>query len=584
MLVIYTDNVISTMQASEKRVRIAIVGAGPVGLAAAILLRRQGLAPVIFERRDGLCQLPQAHVVNTRTSEILREIGLFEAVLAEAAPADRIRFVTWSQSLAGRRFGRLPYQGTPAQLADRLAASPARTVNIGQDRLERILYDGLVRSGGSVEFGQTVTGADVLADKALLTIVDQKGERSREFDLVLACDGANSATRRALGIEMEGPPSLARFASAYFRADLDKYLGADAGPVNFIAGPDVRGVIIGFDMARQWAFMCVMPPDASPEEFSSEVMLELVRRAIGDPAAEVELTSVGSWNMSAQVAETFRRGPFLLLGDAVHRFPPTGGLGVNTGIADAHNLAWKIGAFSRGIAARAILDSYEAERLPIARRNRDHSVTNAMRMAEVDAAIGASTLAPVDPAVASTPATQIENASLGADDPGTEGAEIARSIADQRSHFDSLDLEIGYSYATSGPPEAEGDAPEYEARLVPGRLLPHAWIGAAAAKRSTLDLIDPFLPTLLVGRDPAKWRALLDRLGAGSQVAVVDLSGLAGGIDPARRHLFENALEGAALVRPDGHVAWLAQGPDERLAEELERALAGLTCRELEPA
>lgn len=559
--------------------RVAVVGAGPVGLAAALLLRRQGLSPVVFERRNGLCQLPQAHVINTRTAEILREVGLFDRLVAEAAPPERIRFVTWSESLAGRRFGRLPYQGDGASAAERRASSPARTVNLGQDRFERVLLTGLHAEDGAVRFGTRVTHASVGDDHAILTVASECGEEQLDFDLVLACDGANSVVREALGIAMEGPPSLARFASAYFRADLSPYLGEDLGPVNFIAGADVRGVIIGFDMERTWAFMCAMAPDAAPELFTPAVMEELVRRAVGDPDLDLELRSVGSWNMSAQVASSFRKGPFLLVGDAAHRFPPTGGLGVNTGIGDAHNLAWKIGMIARGEAGDDLLDTYGSERRPVACRNRDHSVSNAMRMVEVDEAIAASTLAPVDPAVARGPWRTLPDHPIDhGDEAGRRArAVIAQRIADQRSHFDSLALEIGYAYGRTLNQTALGEA-GYTPRIEPGALLPHVWIDSGASRLSLHDLIDRKRLTLVYGAAAREWRSAAATSRAAAALVPIELERRLGEVDPERRELLALIFAGAVLVRPDGHVAWVADGPPDaaRLAS-LDTALARFT-------
>ena len=559
------------------RLRVGIVGAGPAGLAAAILLKQKGVEATIFERRGGTCSLPQAHVVNTRTSEILREMGLFEAMTAAAAPAHKLRWITWSDSLAGVQFGQLPYQGSPEQFAVRQRSSPAWTLNIAQDKLEGMLYEGLATLGGSVCFGHHVINAIPAGKAAVLTIRTHDGmERSETFDYVLACDGANSTVRKALAIEMEGPASLARFASAYFTANLDKFLGERSGPVHFIAGPDFRGALIGFDLATTWAVMCVMPADASPAEFSTDVMRELIRRAVGDPDLKLELMGVGSWNMSAQVAVEFARGPFFLVGDAAHRFPPTGGLGLNTGVQDAHNIAWKLAFVQQGWANQKLLDSYALERRPVALRNRDHSLSNALRMVEVDDAIGASTLAPIDPAVVSRPpAPSVAHVlQTNSSESKAKRRRIQSAIEDQRAHFDSLDMEIGYQY---DPANSKYDRTHvthtYQPIVALGGLLPHFYLNTSDGVTSSLDVLSNTGFTLFVGSKGRRWEEaacdVFERRG-GLKVVRIDMSAK---LDRDWRSITGTQFEGGLLVRPDGHIAWRELGAMTDAGKEaLERA------------
>jgi len=551
-------------EGKSTRLRVGIVGAGPAGLAAAILLKQKGVEARIFERRGATCSLPQAHVVNTRTGEILHEMGLFDEVAAAAAPAHKLRWITWSESLAGVQFGQLPYQGNPEQFALRQRSSPAWTLNIAQDKLEEILYEGLARLGGSVCFGHHVVNAIPDGRAAVLTIRTHDGlERSETFDYVLACDGANSTVRKALAIEMEGPASLARFASAYFTANLDKFLAERSGPVHFIAGPDFRGAVIGFDLATTWAVMCVMPADASPAEFSADVMRELIRRAVGDPDLEVELMGVGSWNMSAQVAMEFARGPFFLVGDAAHRFPPTGGLGLNTGVQDAHNIAWKLAFVHQGWAPQKLLDAYALERRPVALRNRDHSLTNAMSMAEVDDAIGASTLAPVDPAVVGRPPTASVADVLRTNSSESEAKwrRIQSAIEDQRAHFDSLEMEIGYQYhPASSKYDRMHVTHAYRPIVAVGGLLPHFYLKTSDGVRSSLDVLRKTGFTLFVGSEGRRWEeAACDIFEQRGGLAVVRID-LSVGLDRDWRSIMGTQFEGALLVRPDGHIAWRGSG------------------------
>ena len=527
---------------AKQALRIAIVGAGPVGLSAAVLLKLKGLQTTVYERRDSVAQLPQAHVVNTRTNEIFREMGVFDTLAAAASDEDKMRWITWSASLSGTRFGRLLVEGNAEQRAHRRRISPVRTLNVGQNEVDRVLLDRLKALGGEVLFRHAVTAASTDNDKAELTVRDAAGVETRQvFDYVLACDGATSTVRNALGIEMVGPPSLARFASCYFKADLSRYIGEDTGPVHFIAGEDYSATFISFDLKTSWALMCTMSPDAKREDFAGDFMIDLVRRAVGDPLLELEVQSVGSWNMSAQVAAEFRSGPFFLVGDAAHRFPPTGGLGLNTGVQDAHNLAWKLAFVASGKSGPSLLDTYALERAPVAGRNCAHSTKNAMQMMEVDQAVGASFFAPVNPAtfqrqISPEPDHGVRGSSPEA---AAKRARVQKAIDHQRPHFDALKIEIGFRYG-----EAEAalghDNYDYEPKVVPGGRLPHAWMAGAQGQRSTLDAYDKNAFTLMVG----------DAVAAGWEIHRATLAKAGVSIAAGDAEL------GAVLVRPDGHVLW----------------------------
>jgi len=589
--------------------KVAIVGAGPVGLVAAILLCQKGVHTSVFERRDQHCLFPQAHVINVRTSEIFREIGVFDDVASAAAPYERMRCITWSESLTGIQFGRLYYQGDAEGLAQRQRSSPVRTLNIGQHDLERLLSAYLVKIGGQVNFSHDVVDLEQDDGAAVLTIKEANGTERREtFDYVLACDGARSIVRRRIGIEMEGPASIAQWASVYFKANLDPYLGDRMGPVHFFSGADISGAIIGFDLAETWAYMCTIPEEMTAESFSPAVMTELIRRAIGDPSAKIELLGTGSWNMSCEIAVSFRSGRVFLVGDSAHRFPPTGGLGLNTGVQDAHNLAWKLAAVLQGKARLPLLDSYDAERRPIAHRNADHSLNNAMRMLEVEAAIEAATVplaeaaqgvtqgprnhtrlqgllknSTVDPTVVTLPPSRSPFGRLvgDSDDAVALRAQLEKAIRNQRSHFDSLHHEIGFYYGLTSEQVTDHDPnnpnPPYVPNARPGGLLPHLWLTDIEHKVSSIDIVDKGQPTLFVA-GASEWPHIAGLLAEQTEVAlsVVSIPSVAASHAELDQwlNLTGTSPVGALLVRPDGHVAWRAAGgPTDEERDALKSAL-----------
>lgn len=557
---------------------VAIVGAGPVGLVLAALLDREGVTSRVFERRPSLHRDPQAHVINTRTMEILRELGIERAVQAAAAPPMAMRWITWCESLAGRELGRISLQGKdPAGLVERLALSPTSIANLAQNRLEPLLLD-LVRHSARAEvlFDHEVQSIQDHGDEVRLQVRDERGDdklvRAR---WAVACDGARSRMRRDLGIEMDGPTSLQKFVSIYFEANLARWIGDRSGPLFWIAGAKARGAVIGFDLARTWALMVPYDDPHTPRDFPLPVAERLIAEAIGDSSASFRVTSVGNWNMSAQVAQRYRSGRVFLAGDAAHRFPPTGGLGMNTGIQDAHNLAWKLAAVLRGQAGERLLDSYEEERRPVAQGNCDQSLRNAMRMMEVDMVLGVSTLAPVDPAVVmSGDAMSVDYGMDGDGDAARAKREAVHEVIQaQAEHFDFGGLDLGFRYETGALVGDGSEAPPLDVRVYtpaarPGSRLPHAWVLRQGRRVSTHDIAGGGRFTLLTGTAGDAWiraaRELVRRDRFELDIAVIAPAGSDSGdcVDDTGTWARTSGIgeDGAVLVRPDGHVAWRRAG------------------------
>ncbi len=544
--------------AAPIEVPVLIVGGGPVGTTASILLAQQGVESLVVERRESVQPAPAAHVVNARTFEILRAAGVDMAAIAAACknPSDAGR-VRWVMTLTGEELGSLPFE---RQDDDVLAVTPTPLRNLSQHRLEPILIEHLRKQpNASLRFAHEWEGAEQDAGGVSSRVRDIAAGRVFEVRSrwLLAADGAGSRVRKALGIEPIGPPRLASFVMIHFEAKLRPLVGDRPAVLYFVNDPAARGVFVAHDIDSTWVFMHHWDPEQeSADDYTEKRCAAIVRRAIGTPAVEFAIRTLSTWNMSVQVAERYREGRAFLVGDAAHRFPPTGGLGLNTGVQDAHNLVWKLTAVEAGWAPAALLDSYEIERLPVARENADVSARNAAKLLEVVQALG--------------PACD-----------GDRGA-VRAAIANQAEHFDMLGLQLGFQYEAgalvpdgSSRPAVGNPVREFLPCGRPGARVPHAWTLRDGERVSTLDLLPPDRFTLIAGPAGAAW------IEAAAAIATPPLYCLAIGRDvPDADGAWTAVLgienDGALLVRPDQHVAWRsARGvanPGDALRSALSRS------------
>jgi 2,4-dichlorophenol 6-monooxygenase len=548
---------------------VLVVGGGPVGLTAALLLERQGIACRVVERRDGPQRAPAAHVVNARTFEVWRQAGLdMDAILGATIDPRDGGFVYWVRKLGGEILGRLSYERQGDEV---LALSPTPLRNLSQHRLEPILA-GLVRRGGDEALGYSHEWLSAEQDGEGVTsrVHDQLSGDTYEVRsrFLLAADGAGSPVRRSLGIGLEGPERLQSFVMVHFAADLRALVRDCPGILYWICDPCAGGIFVAHDIDREWVYMHPWDPERESREGYDEARCErLVRRALEADDVGLSIRTISAWTMTAQVAERYRAGRVFLVGDAAHRFPPTGGLGLNTGVQDVHNLAWKLGAVAKGWASEPLLGTYEVERRPVARRNADQSLRNAMRMLEVAEALGVSS---------DVEASSAAFEALLADPSARE--RLRSAIERQAEHFDMLGLQLGFSYA-DGALVSDGAVPsppddavrEFTPSAAAGFRLPHGWVERLGRRVSTLDLVPADRFVLLAGPRGESWIETaglpgvpLRRLQIGADV-----------LDPAGwwEGAAGMAADGALLVRPDQHVA-LRVRSGGAAPGALERAMA----------
>ncbi|MFG1922384.1 FAD-dependent monooxygenase [Cryptosporangium sp. NPDC048952] len=552
---------------------VVIVGGGPVGLTASILLSKLGVRHALFERHPGTSIHPKAIGLNQRTIEIFRSAGLGPDIAAAAAPPRTVSRTAWYTSfggptpLHGRQIAIRDAWGGGAYAEEYAAASPAPYTMLPQIRLEPILRAHASASPlATIEFGTAVTG---ISDGVVLL---DDGRRI-PATYVIAADGGRTVAD-AVGIGVTGPTNLVDMVSAHFAADLSDVLPDDSCLINWFVNPDLGGSIgSGFlyhlgpwsadGVSAEWVFACGFGPD-DPERFDEDGMRARITRSLGVPI-ELELKSVSHWYIQSVVADRFRAGGVFLAGDAAHRIPPWGALGLNTGVQDVHNLTWKIAAALADPSLSGLLDTYETERRPIAlsvARTSLHNFQN--HGGVVDVALGLA-----------EGWSALETLWSGTSEGAAKQATLDEAMTVLDKEFHAHGAENGFSYPSGAvvpePGEAEVDMLIYAPTSAPGHHVPHAWTAPGV---STLDLARPGRFALIVDSAADAWREALAK-STSPLAPLIDIVTVPG--DGDWGSLREVDPDGALLIRPDTIVAWRANSLPSDPATTLDEALTILT-------
>ena len=352
-----------------QRVPVVIVGAGPAGLVAAVTLARNGVGSLLVERNHGLSPLPRATAVSTRTLELLRSWGLEDEV--RAGQLDLAHVGAWAAQTMASSDGTMLPLGI-ADLDQAAAASPTTLAAVPQDHLEPVLLDHL-RSfpAAEVRFGSELVAVDQEADGLTVVLRERPtGEqRTVRAGYLVGADGAHSRVRAELGVAMDGPDHLAEHLTVLFEAPLDEVVGDRRYGIYFIQHPEAGGVLVPNGSRDRWLYGRAWEPDRERlEDYTDERLTALIRAAAGVPDLPVRVVAKGAFSFAAQVARCYRAGRAFLVGDAAQRMTPRGGMGMNTAVAEGHDLGWKLGWVLRGWAGPELLDSYEAEWRPVGAR------------------------------------------------------------------------------------------------------------------------------------------------------------------------------------------------------------------------
>jgi 2-polyprenyl-6-methoxyphenol hydroxylase-like FAD-dependent oxidoreductase len=552
---------------SEIEVPVLIVGGSLVGMSAAMLLGHHGIKPLVVEHHRGTAIHPRAAMITQRTMEILRTVGI-EQIVMQRSDEQFVQdgAIMALETLAGKE---LTY--FIANLNEGVRdVSPTARIFITQSLLEPQLKSRAEELGADLRFSTEMVSfaEDRRGVTAKIRHRDTGEVTNVRARYMIAADGARSKVRDLLGIRMLGHGVFSKSITIYFRGDVSALIRGRSLSVMYVVNSTLSGF---FRIEKPFAsgFLVVhwLGDEKNPvvdvsKDLTPERALEYLRCGLGDDKIPVTVDNIMHWDARADTAERFQRGRIFLAGDAAHVMPPSGGFGGNTGVQDAHNIAWKLAMVLKGQAGPDLLATYEVERRPAAAFTVEQAYSRyVMRSA---------------PYLKSQNMQAIEN---------------------------DLNIEFGYVYDSraivgeaNGSTSARSAAPAHlnprESKGRPGTRAPHLWLQRAGRQISTLDLFGSNF-ALLAGPEAEAWcrSALAASQRLGVAIDIHRVGGVAAPssaneiVDPAGAFpdAYGISRSGAVLVRPDGFLAWRAATSQAASAEEISTAVRSLLCREVGP-
>jgi 2,4-dichlorophenol 6-monooxygenase len=574
---------------------VLIIGSGPAGSSAALFLSSYGIKNMVLTKYRWTANTPRAHITNQRTVEILRDMGLEDEVMAKATPQGQMGDTVFCTSLAGEELARLHTWGThPRRKADFDLASPSQICDIPQDLLEPIILSAAAARGSVVRFSTEYLSLEQDADGVTATVLDRTTghEYTVRAKYLIGADGGRSQVAEDIGLPFEGRMDVAGSMNIIFEADLSRYVAHRPSVLYWVLQPgsNIGGIGMGLvRMVRPWnKWLIVWGYDISqpPPVVDEAVATEIAHNLIGDTSIPIKLLSTSLWSVNHMYATSYAKGRVYCMGDACHRHPPSNGLGSNTSIQDAYNLAWKLALVLKGQAAPSLLDSYNDERAPVGKQIVNRANQSIGEFGPIFEALGL--LDSTDP-VQMTANMEIrkENTPRGA----AAREKLRTAIELKNYEFNAHGVELGQRYRSSavvsdGTPEPAYERdPElyYHATTWPGARLPHVWLEHGGKRVSTLDLAGKGRFTLFTGIGGEAWAAAAEAVTARTGVPIQVYT-----IGPGREVLdtyddWARAREvsegGCVLVRPDAHVAWRSHMAAEDATGALGAAMAQILGR-----
>ncbi|MFJ9567646.1 FAD-dependent oxidoreductase [Streptomyces fuscichromogenes] len=569
---------------------VLIVGSGPAGAAAALFLSTLGIDNIVITKYRWTANTPRAHITNQRAMEIFRDMGIEDQVLADATEHALVGDTVFCTSIAGEEIGRIHTWGTrPDREADYRLASPCLTVDIPQTYLEPILVKNATVRGTQTRFSTEYLSH--VQDDTGVTVRVRDRLTGQEYDIrakyLIGADGARSRVAEDIGLPYEGAMDIAGSMNITFKADIASYVGHRPSVLYWVIQPGANVGGIGAGLVRmvrpwnEWLIVWGYDIAGEPPVVDEAEAVRIVRQLLGIPDLDVEITGTSLWGNNEMYATHLHKGRVFCAGDAVHRHPPSNGLGSNTSIQDSYNLAWKIAAVLRGQADPSLLESYSAERAPVAERIVKRANRSSREFIDIFQALGV--LGAKDE---TEMRALIEERKANTPEGAAKRAALVTAMETKNYEFNAHGVELGQFYeSTAVVSDGTRPAPSADEDLYhvmstsPGAHLPHAWVGDNTAKLALMDLAPYTRWTLITGIAGEDWAGAADKVAQDLGIPLETVV-----IGPGREvtdlyydwaKLRETEESGAILVRPDKHIAWRAM----RLADDPGAELRGALTR-----
>ncbi len=551
---------------------VLIIGSGPAGSSAALFLSTYGIRNMVITKYRWTANSPRAHITNQRTVEILRDMGLEAEVMAKATPQHLMGDTVFCTSLAGEELARLRTWGThPKRKADFDLASPSQICDIPQDLLEPIILGAAAARGSRVRFDTEYLALEQEASGVIVTARDRLSNTTFQIraKYLIGADGGRSKVAEDIGLPMEGRMDVAGSMNIIFEADLSRYVAHRPSVLYWVLQPGSNIGGIGMGLVRMvrpwhrwlivWGYDITQPPPMVDEAMATKIAHSL----IGDDSIPIKIEATSLWSVNHMYATSYSRGRVFCMGDACHRHPPSNGLGSNTSIQDAYNLAWKLALVLQGKASPHLLDSYSDERAPIGKQIVERANKSISEFRPIFEALGLLET--------SDPQQMLANMEIRKENSlrGAQAREKLRAAIELKNYeFNAHGVELNHRYrscaivsdGTPEPPYERDPELYYHPTTWPGARLPHCWLEHQGRKVSTLDLAGKGRFTLFTGIGGEAWHAAAETVSAHTGVPIVCYT-----IGPGREVLDtyddwartrEISERGCILVRPDAHVAW----------------------------